>query len=766
MGKNMDSQVTDKGGGGGNSPSGSEELPSNGRVRAKNLDPLVIASSCLYFVIGASILGLLFYVFTSATYWGRRELWEKVYEDMTVRSREVKMPGFDKGVPILRIELLYTVTTFWWWCSPLAAVLASILVLCIPQRRFVTEKFASVKKLLCTEIPVKFLEKHCDGMSVGELMMILIWLGINATYFQYILRVKISYFDDIHKGTREPFWALRMDAVAFSLGVCAFTNFAWVVFPVARHSPIFDALGLSFEKRIRYHRWLSIFALSMITVHGFLYWLMWALRGQWLEKAWEWEGPLASSLAGAIALGCGLCMWATAISFFRRKYFEIFYRTHVIGFVGFVIFANIHVPFYVYWSAGLLMYVVDVGLRMAQLSVPVSIDSSETNSDGTITTVRMKAPKGLSTNSVPTIWVSCPNLSICQWHPVTPTISTDGHLQFSFKSFGKWTKALATMSKNGQLTSLKVEGPHDICTEGFYKELMQQESWVFCAGGIAITPILSMLRVLEDGFEREASKDNETLRRRSTGGLPSIKLIWVVRNAAELEVGSADLLRLERKYPEKVSIEAYITGSKDKKIVDEPSIQPLTTARRILKEMVGRNPSPAVLPAHAGPLHLAFLYIVSYCAGFAGLLLGNAWRMELVRSKGPPLAMWKSSIVMFLCVMLMSIGWVTLMILPFQFVMLFKARKENQPANTPSKQKNPDSATTKKFDDGHQQAYTTELLDRSHPGRPDFKSLLGEVKHRSAVAVLASGPDPLIASVKKACDSLGIDSFSKAAFTL
>lgn len=79
---------------------------------------------------------------------------------------------------------------------------------------------------------------------------------------------------------------------------------------------------------------------------------------------------------------------------FHLDSLQVFYRTHIIGFVGFVIFANIHVPgYYNYMTGALLLYVVDVVLRTTQMSFPVAVESSQVNSDGTITSVTMKAPK-------------------------------------------------------------------------------------------------------------------------------------------------------------------------------------------------------------------------------------------------------------------------------------------------------------------------------------------------------------------------------------
>lgn len=77
----------------------------------------------------------------------------------------------------------------------------------------------------------------------------------------------------------------------------------------------------------------------------------------------------------------------------KMPFFQVFYRCHIVGFIGFAIFANLHVPgFYYYFPAGLLAYAVDIVLRVVQQSTPVAVVSS-VNSDDTVTTVSMKTPK-------------------------------------------------------------------------------------------------------------------------------------------------------------------------------------------------------------------------------------------------------------------------------------------------------------------------------------------------------------------------------------
>jgi ferric-chelate reductase len=105
-----------------------------------------------------------------------------------------------------------------------------------------------------------------------------------------------------------------------------------------------------------------------LTLHGCLYYLYWILKGNFWSYALDWgTQDSIAYLAGGISLIAGWVLWATSIEWCRRRFFEVFYRCHLICFTLFVLFGYLH--FYWAWSyflPGLLLYAGDLVMRCGQ----------------------------------------------------------------------------------------------------------------------------------------------------------------------------------------------------------------------------------------------------------------------------------------------------------------------------------------------------------------------------------------------------------------
>jgi len=47
-------------------------------------------------------------------------------------------------------------------------------------------------------------------------------------------------------------------------------------------------------------------------------------------------------LAGTISWLGGCALWATSVEYVRRKFFELFYKTHILGLLTFFLFGYMH----------------------------------------------------------------------------------------------------------------------------------------------------------------------------------------------------------------------------------------------------------------------------------------------------------------------------------------------------------------------------------------------------------------------------------------
>ena len=56
----------------------------------------------------------------------------------------------------------------------------------------------------------------------------------------------------------------------------------------------------------------------------------------------EWKASGIANFAGTLGYIFALALWATSTGFVRRHYWELFYRTHIVGFLGLLIFSAMH----------------------------------------------------------------------------------------------------------------------------------------------------------------------------------------------------------------------------------------------------------------------------------------------------------------------------------------------------------------------------------------------------------------------------------------
>lgn len=81
------------------------------------------------------------------------------------------------------------------------------------------------------------------------------------------------------------------------------------------------------------------------------------------------------------------------VQFTQGTFLQVFYRFHIVCFIGFLVFGNLHVPgFTSFVPAALLLYAVDVVLRVVQQSAPVSVKTSLI-ADGSVAMLSVGASK-------------------------------------------------------------------------------------------------------------------------------------------------------------------------------------------------------------------------------------------------------------------------------------------------------------------------------------------------------------------------------------
>lgn len=385
------------------------------------------------------------------------------------------------------------------------------------------------------------LHKHTFGLldlTFGELFILQVYISC------FWLRVAGFYedFPSWSKGYRTN--EVKTSARFYrSIGEVNFVNLGYILFPIARNSVWTALLGISYERAVRFHRWLGRWLVLTMAVHGIGMWIEFDASGDLafaatmeVNKRTNW-----SNLAGMLSLVCFTLMFVFASPFFRRQHFEVFYFTHVVLAPIGIVFAYLHMPSLLgFMAPAIVVYLVDLAIRAHRKYVRGQRQVvALTALPGGVTRLTIRcAPSGTvesSTVAAPPAsfrhvagqyaFVTIGAISGAQAHPFS--ISSDCHaddadvdarvLTFHIKSMpaplesgadassGTWTQRLHAMaSAKADVASLgvRLDGPYG--RESTSVPALQYPVCVLVAGGIGVTPVMAVAEAF--------------LRRRSNGG--------------------------------------------------------------------------------------------------------------------------------------------------------------------------------------------------------------------------------------------------------
>jgi DMSO/TMAO reductase YedYZ heme-binding membrane subunit len=201
--------------------------------------------------------------------------------------------------------------------------------------------------------------------------------------------------------------------------------------PVTRNSIWPMIFGISFERAIKFHRWLARVTIGMALVHAL------TMLGEFgavildpTERMNLHPTNFGYGVAyGTFALALMLVIFVTSCNCVRRKRFEWFMFTHFV-FVAVVACVQLHyTKSYIWLAAPVLLYALDkavqvyrghvqkASLRQALLYVSPTGMTRVTN-----LTVQKRLPAGYEAGSY--VFVNVPSISKFQWHPFSVSSTT------------------------------------------------------------------------------------------------------------------------------------------------------------------------------------------------------------------------------------------------------------------------------------------------------------------------------------------------------
>jgi len=329
-------------------------------------------------------------------------------------------------------------------------------------------------------------------------------------------------------------------------------HLALTILPISRTAPWILIFGISFERALKWHRWIARVAVVLSTVHGSQ---MFVLKGLATIGGTIPTTEGAGDLWGALAWLCIITIFVTAYEPIRRRAFEFFYYTHYL-FILAIIFACLHSRTAWYLCAGgIVIWFIDRGIRFGRSRQRVKVVRAKVlRGSETVTNLELQID-GFRYGGGDYAFINVPSISLTQWHPfsISSAPNWEGDpFSFHIMDMGnnQWTSKLAAIAQdlNDGKRSIYVDGPY-----GSLSIAMEDYSHVIlCCGGVGATPMMSLL--------------GELFVRFSQGGLRHIEnvhLVWACSNETPIRTWFPKLLGQINKVGKPVfHLHLYATGAK------------------------------------------------------------------------------------------------------------------------------------------------------------------------------------------------------------
>eukprot|EP00043_Microstomoeca_roanoka_P001253 m.31779 g.31779 ORF g.31779 m.31779 type:complete len:810 (-) comp10719_c0_seq1:453-2882(-) len=344
------------------------------------------------------------------------------------------------------------------------------------------------------------------------------------------------------------------------LGHMTTLSMSLLLLPVARNSVWDHIFGVPFERAIGYHRGLGVVAYTFLTVHMLLWLIKWGIEGTLKNNLWTLDylqiTPEVIHYDNfTIIIAEITWVLVTAMVFIalfaRRNNYQLFYYSHHIAIIFYVVAISHAWSFWYYAIGGLLLWFLDRCIRIIRKCEPAVIQSITTNKQLGVTTIHF-SKSHFKYYAGQYAWISVPCISHMEWHPFTiSSAPSSDKLTFHIKDMGPdtFTSKVLQLTDDYPLDAirLRVDGPY-----GRPLYFDEAKTIVLVAGGIGVTPLHSILMEI---YHR--AQDG-----RSVGSVQHVCLVWAVRQAEMLHLFQDMLEVVGDKYVSvKFEFDFYITGA-------------------------------------------------------------------------------------------------------------------------------------------------------------------------------------------------------------
>lgn len=397
------------------------------------------------------------------------------------------------------------------------------------------------------------------------------------------------------------------------LGTAATITLSMVALPVSRTSLWVRLLGLPFERALKYHRILARLFFVVMWLHGILAINEYKLGA--ILSGTSAASPAHPPLLGLAAAATFTFVVLLALEPIRRRFFELFYYSHFLVFVGIALALIHNSTLAAYGAPAALLYACDRWMRWRRSHASVRTLHAEDHGSFVSLVLAPKSFTGWSAGQY--VMVNVPAVSKLQWHPasISCRIANDasdgsrarevdpvGHDESHVREMGPPGTRPAAAVHGAMSLELRVQGPGswtsmlaerirtcddpkdlEVRLDGPLGHLAVDTSAadvvVLVAGGIGITFVFSVV--------------DELAARTKSAAPQRLVLVWSCRDVELLRHFAPRLAAVAATCPH-VALRLHFTGEAD----DEISVG-LVGLPRVLR---ARPDVSAVVEAERGAL--------------------------------------------------------------------------------------------------------------------------------------------------------------------
>ena len=257
-----------------------------------------------------------------------------------------------------------------------------------------------------------------------------------------------------------------------------------------------ESIGLSYERTIKYHRWLGTILTILLGLHGLLYWWSWLIHGHWAAKALpciNCSGKKSrktwQNFHGALAFFFCLIIQLTSNRVFLKfSSYQWFYKLHHLG-IAMILCSCLHYENLQLWLyPSLVFYCLHRSRSYFDRTTIPFVSCYEFVPGYIRLIVRHEHLSCGDFQAGQFVYIRIPSISRLYWHPFsisTSPLRSDRLIKLDIRVGGKFTTELRN----------KIDMIHTVDIDGYYGSGLDLnvQNLILIAGGIGATPLLGIL---------------------------------------------------------------------------------------------------------------------------------------------------------------------------------------------------------------------------------------------------------------------------------